>query len=276
MKVRVEKINEPPSGQEGLVTKPDVIVRTFNSESTIASCLTSVTNLLPVNRLIVVDHHSTDGTLDTVKRFGCQVYLEDEGLGKATTLGIARSSTDLILFIDSDITVKRKDFVILAQEHLKNQKVGCVVGTSIGNNFSYGLPLGMAMFRRSDISKVKIPGNVMSRETYFIQKHFRENGLKVKYIPDSNVHNALSRKYRNWPEWQGSWVRLTSGLNPREVVYSLIVSFLLLSNSRNIKNFFYIPIFQLKLLRGFLQPERWSRSFRASNQPSTPGRGAVL
>ncbi len=275
MKGRVGEVKNPPSGQEGLVTKLDVIVRTFNSESTIASCLASVKSLLPVNRLIVVDHHSTDGTLDTAKMFDCQVYLEDEGLGKATTLGIAQSSTDTILFIDSDITVKRADFVNLAREYLKNQKVGCVVGTSIGNNFSYGLPLGMAMFRRSDISGVKIPGNVMSRETYFIQRYFREKGLKVKYIPDSNVHNALSREYRNWPEWQGSWVRLTSGLNPREVVYSLMVAFLLLSNSRNIKNFFYIPIFQLKLLRGFLQPERWSRSFRAGNQPLTPGIGAV-
>lgn len=267
---------KPQSGQEGTVTKPDVIVRTFNSESTITSCLASVRSLLPVNRLIVVDHHSTDGTLETVKNFDCHVYLEDEGLGKATTLGIAQSSTDTILFIDSDITVTRADFVDLASEHLKDRKVGCVVGTSIGSNFSYGLPLGMTMFRRSDISRVEIPGNVMSRETYFIQRYFRENGLKVKYIPDSNVHNALSRKYRNWPEWQGSWVRLTSGLNPRELVYSLMVAFLLLCNSRNIKNFLYTPIFQLKLLRGFLQPEKWSRSFRASNQHLTPDKGAVL
>ncbi len=245
-----------------MVGRIDVIVRTFNSESTLRDCLSSVVELLPVNRLIVVDHHSIDRTIEIAREFGCEIYFEGEGLGKATTIGIDRSTTEEILFIDSDITVKRGDFVEIALKHMKNPTVGAVVGMSMGHKFSYGIPLGMTLFRRSEISRVKIPGHILGRETYFIQKLYRESGLKVRYVPDSNTHSSESRKYEHWPEWQGSWVRMTSGLNPREVVYSMIVVFLLLSNSRNVKNFFYFPIFQLKLLRGFLQPEKWSRNFR--------------
>ena len=248
--------------------KVDVIIRTFDSESTIGNCLKSVTDYVPANRILIIDHYSKDHTLDIAKRYSCEVFLENEGLGKATTLGIENTTTDMILFVDSDITVKRSDFVKIASELMKNENVGAVVGMSIGHKFSYGLPLGMTLFKRAIIEKVNIPGYVMSRETYVIQKFFREKGLKVKYVPASNVHNPESRKNKNWPEWQGSWVRITSGLSPREVIYSLIVVFLLLSNSRNLRNFLYFPIFQAKLMRGFLEPEKWSKSFRADSSIS--------
>ncbi|MCL6002172.1 MAG: glycosyltransferase family A protein [Thermoplasmatales archaeon] len=254
----------------------DVIVRTYNSESTLRNCLKSVTELLPANRILVIDHHSKDDTLSIANEYKCEIYSEDEGLGRATSLGIERSTTDMILFVDSDITVKRSDFFDIALEYMKDQNVGAVVGMSLGHKFSYGLPLGMTMFRRLIVQKVNIPGYVMSRETYFIQRFFRKNGLRVKYIPDSNVHTPESRKFSNWPEWQGSWVRLTSGLNPREVVYSLLVVFLLLSNSRNVKNFFYFPIFQAKLLRGFIEPEKWSRSFRPETARVSKNKGDKL
>jgi glycosyltransferase involved in cell wall biosynthesis len=245
--------------------KVDIIVRTYNSESTLANCLKSVIELLPFSKIIVIDHYSKDRTREIANDYNCQIFLESEGLGRATMLGIEKSSSEVILFIDSDIIVKRGDFVDLAVEYLKNPGVGAVVGMSEGHKFSYGLPLGMTMFLRSSVENVHIPAAVMSRETYYIQRLFRERGLKVKYVPNSNIHISESRKYTYWPEWQGSWVRLTSGLNPREFIYSMMVVFLLLSNSRNVKNFLYFPIFQIKLLRGFLQPKKWSKGFRESN-----------
>jgi glycosyltransferase involved in cell wall biosynthesis len=256
-----------------MTSKLDVIVRTYNSDSTLGKCLKSATELLPVNRIIIIDHHSNDHTLEVAKKYHCDIYSEDEGLGRATTLGIDCSTTEVIIFLDSDIIVKRGDFVDIALKYMEDPTVGAVVGMSVGHKFSYGIPLGMTMFRRSIVEKVNIPGSVMGRETYFIQRFFRKRRLKVKYIPNSNVHMSESRKYKNWPEWQGSWVRLTSGLNPREVVYSMIVVFLLLSNSRNVKNFFYFPIFQAKLLRGFIQPGKWSRNFRSENALADKNRG---
>ncbi len=244
----------------------DVIVRTYNSGGTVERCLKSITEKIPLARIIVVDRNSEDGTLDACRRYGATLILEDAGLGKATSIGIAEARTDLVLFVDSDVEVIRGDFVQKGANYLEDSGIGAVVGVPPGHPFSYGLPLGMTLFRLSDISAVRIPEDVLGSETYFIRKRLRSARQRVRYIKDSMHHQSPYRGSKSWPEWQGAQVRRAAGLNPREVLYSALVIFLMLSNSKSLKNMAYTPIFFVKFLRGFARPSPWYERKRSGGR----------
>ncbi len=240
----------------------DVIIRTYNSGATLEKCISSVMKMKDLGRIIVIDHMSKDNTEAICRNAGCEYYREDKGLGFATSTGILKSNTPYVLFVDSDVQVLDFDFIPAGKKFLSDGKTGAVVGDTLDHPFSYGVPLGLTMFRRSDLLQIRIPDSIQGRETYFIQKYLRENHLRVRYIRNAKIHSSPVRSNIHWPEWQGSYVRITSGLNLREFLYSHLVIFLLLSNSKRLKNLIYFPVFQAKFTRGFLFPEKWKNMKR--------------
>jgi glycosyltransferase involved in cell wall biosynthesis len=254
----------------------DVIVRTFNSDRYLESCLSTARKFLPVNRLLIVDHNSTDMTLEIAKKYGAEIYQEDVGLGFATSKAIEMAGTEYLIFLDSDVTITRKDFLEEAFKLMRKKNTGAVVGSAKGHIFHYGIPLGLTLMRLDLARSILIPANIEGRETFFIQGKLRENRLKVRYVRDSMEHNSVYRRYRYWPEWQGAQIRITAGLNPREVLYSFLVVFLMLSNSKKLRNLLYTPVFQAKLLNGFLNPEKWHHMDRRQVKiRHTPAKGKV-
>ena len=235
----------------------DVIVRTFNSDRYLEQCLSSARNFLPVNRLLIVDHNSTDRTVEIAKRYGAEIYEEDVGLGFATSKAIEMARTEYLIFLDSDVTIKRRDFMREACRLMSKKNTCAVVGSAKGHIFHYGLPLGLTLMPLDHVKTISIPATIESRETFFMQRKFRESRLKVRYVRDSMEHNSAYRSYRYWPEWQGAHIRITAGVNPKEILYSLLVVFLMLSNTKKLRNILYTPVFQTKLLNGFLNPARW-------------------
>lgn len=246
----------------------DVIIRTFNSARTLEHCMKSILENIPRRKIIVVDHNSTDSTADIAREYGADIVTEDVGLGYATTLGISHSATDYILFVDSDIKIIRNDFLHEALVKLNAGKTGAVVGTAKGHPFLYGLPLGLTLFRRKDITGLKIPAETQGSETYHIRMEVRRRRMKVKYVKDAMIHNSVYRTFRYWPEWQGSQVRINSGIDPRELLYSFLVIFLILSNSKSLRNISYFPVFILKFLIGYSNPARWGNMNRSKLSPS--------
>lgn len=242
----------PPTG-----SPIDVLVCTFNSEAHLAEVLDAARRSLPIHRLIVVDRHSTDRTVEIATRFGAEVHAEEVGLGYARHRAIELSDTAQVLFLDSDVVIRRPDFLAQARAQLTRPGTAAVVGCAVGHPFLYGLPLSLTLFDRSWIRRVEIPPGVQGRETYYIQRRVRQERRRVRYVPDAFEHFGTYRSSPHWPEWQGAWVRLTGGPSPREIVYSGLVVALLLLNSRRMKNIAYAPVFYLKLLRGFMAPQRW-------------------
>ena len=238
--------------------KVDVIVRTRNSGSSLRNCLQAAADLLPVRKFIIIDRYSKDETRQIAAEFDSIIKSENTGLGFATKLGIESAETPNIIFLDSDVTIIDANFYSESQYLLKEEGVGAVVGQARGHIFRYGLPLGLTMMPLQIARKIKFMESADSRETYYIQQFFRSNKLKVKYVNNSMLHHSEHRSDSHWPEWQGAWVRITSGLNLREVIYSLLVVFLMLTNSRKIRNFLFIPVFQAKILRGYIHPYYWS------------------
>lgn len=119
--------------------KIDVVICTKNSIKTLGFCLSNVFSFIPINRLIVVDGLSTDGTLEFVKKFA-DVLVSDKGrgLGFARSLGLTLVETEIFAFIDSDVFLPQNWFKKLIL-HFGNPKVAVVTGALI---FGWGcLPL---------------------------------------------------------------------------------------------------------------------------------------
>lgn len=243
---------------------PDILIRTFNSADTLESCLSSIKKLVPHNNIIIADHNSTDRTLEIARSFGAEIHSEEVGLGFATNILIKSSRSEYVLFVDGDIEVIRNDFVSIALLELSEHSVGAVVGCGKNHDFLYGLPLGLTMFRRRDIIDARIPDVIQGRETYYLQECLRHKSLKVKYVRDAMIHRSTYRKYRYWPEWQGAQIRITPGRHLHQLVFAIPIIFMMHLNSRSVKNYLYSPVFYFKLLKGYVNPEKF-KSFDRRN-----------
>ena len=83
------------------------VVVSWNSSKDIVRCLDSLLNqTYDLNKVIVVDNASSDGTSDLVSSRFPQVYLErrtiNEGFARGNNLGIAKLSADWVLTLNPD------------------------------------------------------------------------------------------------------------------------------------------------------------------------------
>jgi len=89
--------------------KADVVIPTWNSMPEFKRCLQSIDKNIPpdvVDKVIVVDRSSTDGTVETAKKHGCIVINDEISLGSARMRGWEAATSDVILFVDSDIEIR--------------------------------------------------------------------------------------------------------------------------------------------------------------------------
>lgn len=186
-------------------------------------------------------------------------YTEEIGLGFATKLGISKSTTEFLLFVDGDVEIVSGTFYSEGLKYIQSKGVGAVVGCSVGYIFAYGLPLGLTIFKREFASEVKMPDKIQGRETYYFQESLKKNSLKVRYVKDAMIHRSEYRQMPNWPEWQGAQIRLTPGNHYRQILWALAITFMMHFNSRKPKNIAYSPIFYFKILVGFMNPEKWGK-----------------
>ncbi|MCI4329260.1 MAG: glycosyltransferase family 2 protein [Thermoplasmata archaeon] len=243
------------SPSEGPGPTVDVLVSTFNSARDLDDCLRAARAYLPVRRLIVVDHNSTDGTQEIVRRWDGEIHDEHVGLGYSRTLALSLAETPWVLFLDSDVVLRSPRFFQEASELARRPGVGAVVGMAVGHTFRYGLPLGLTLLPLAWARAVTIPPEVNARETYFFQQALRRDRRKVAYVLNAMEHRSLYRGHK--PEWEGANTRLVAGWSPYQLAYALAVILLIHMNSRRPRNLAYTPIFYAKFLRGFLHPARW-------------------
>lgn len=204
----------------------------------------------------MVDRNSTDATPAIARDFDAELHREEAGIGLATTRAIELATTPVVLFLDSDVEIVRRDFFREARRALARPRVVAVVGGAVGHPFVYGLPLGLTLLRREWAASVRIPPQQQGAETWYLRHALARDRLRVAYVPEAMVHESVFRG-RHWPEWQGANIRTAAGLSPRELAYALCVVLLIHINSRRWRNVLYAPVFYLKFLRGFTQPRRW-------------------
>jgi glycosyltransferase involved in cell wall biosynthesis len=90
--------------------KVSVIIPAYNAGFTIERCLESILGQdYPNIEIILVDDCSKDDTLDKASRYGIKIISNpiNYGVALSRNLGVEHASSDIIIFMDSDIVIKK-------------------------------------------------------------------------------------------------------------------------------------------------------------------------
>jgi len=139
-----------------------VIIPTKNNACTVKysvkSVLESLSELDLPWEVVIVDAHSTDGTVDAVlkvmKEKGLEnrlrvLYDEGRGIGAARNLGVKESRGDIIFFVDADCLVEKNHFRKLL-ENLRG-KVGLVWTSGVWMRFPVSRKNGFLKIMNSHV-----------------------------------------------------------------------------------------------------------------------------
>src|SRR6266849_5362391 len=83
-----------------------VIIPVKNGEATLDACLRSIRRSYYKNyEVLVVDDHSADGTVQTARRYQCNIVEAGDGHGanNARNAGAGKARGEIFLFLDSDV-----------------------------------------------------------------------------------------------------------------------------------------------------------------------------
>jgi glycosyltransferase involved in cell wall biosynthesis len=196
----------------------DVVMLTKNSEHLLDKCLSSIYQNVPVNRLIVVDGYSTDGTLAILDSFNAKygnvTILSVEGTrARAREKGIAHVTTSWFMFVDSDV-VLCKDWFQKAQKNIQPD-VGAVWGVNLDvipnmtDRRVIGLQTRVAtacfnlrggthdtLIRRDLVVGIKIPEQLHTYEDAYIINHIKTKGYRA--VIGDNIYCLHYKPPSNW------------------------------------------------------------------------------
>ncbi len=163
-----------------------VIVPTLNEIRSIETVLKSISQE-NVDEILVVDGHSTDGTIDLVEKLGYRLLSQEgHGLGNAIQTGINNTKGDVIVIVDADGSHDSRDIARLAAKIQQGYDV--VVGSRyISGPSIRGFAIG-TLFPRSQSSSyddtlIREIGNrlftFLCRKIYHLQIHDTLMGFKA-------------------------------------------------------------------------------------------------
>lgn len=119
------------------------MVCTKNCAGTLKPVLERVVRHVPLNRLIIVDGGSEDGTLDVARGFGAEVHFDGgRGLGYARNMALKLVETPIFAFIDGDAFIPENWFSLI--KHFRDSKVAVASGFTL---FGPENPVLRALYR---------------------------------------------------------------------------------------------------------------------------------
>jgi len=173
--------------------KFDVCIPTLNSGKTLESCLKSIKEVIPVNKIIIADGYSTDNTIEIAKRYGCEIFQTNRSLGEVREMLIKKVKTKWFFFIDADIVVNKKWFYALIIN--KNENLGVVQG--------FGLPKGPISFLRKLLLFIKVKFGLKQRgftSNTLVRKE-AVSGIKLpkrKRLEDIYLQEEVEKRGYEW------------------------------------------------------------------------------
>jgi glycosyltransferase involved in cell wall biosynthesis len=110
---------------------PDVIIAALNEEEGIGPTLTEISREISPNKVILVDGHSHDRTVEIAKDLGAHILFQD-GKGKgdaiAKAVGYTGSDVDYVAVTDADFTYPAEHIPEMIQILENHPNVGMVSG----------------------------------------------------------------------------------------------------------------------------------------------------
>ena len=256
--------------------KVDVVMLTKNSLSrnkpgVFERVLLSIKEKIPINKLIVVDGYSKDGTVDIIKElFGNNaIIIRTSALrGKAREIGIKNVETGIFAFIDDDV-ILLDDWFANAFKYFRDSRVGLIWGRNIdvcSRTILGRLPvltptpfMGNTLIRTAAVKDIEIPADMHIQEDWFIGNYVRRKGYKVVHakdvycihmgpatkpfeIKDIEIVAYVQAKYNSpWGKW--TWLHVW-----REFFIGIPLTMLIYATSKNTnlaKNYFRTKYWKL-------------------------------
>jgi glycosyltransferase involved in cell wall biosynthesis len=200
----------------------DVLMPTYNSVKYLDSALRCVEREIPNCRLIVVDHHSNDGTLNVLKKHGARIYFDDTSLGHARQLLFDKSTSRILLMYDSDVVIDQEGWYQKAVQLLNHKsedgkRTGAVALLPSVNppvelekfkRFWWRLLPSLereffvthsTLFLRESVKGIQIPEQLGAAEDVYIWLHIRKRGYMSRTMRVRGTHYfTLSEKKGKW------------------------------------------------------------------------------
>jgi len=248
--------------------KVDVVLLTLNSvKPCLRECVESVYANVPVNRLIVVDGGSTDGTVEFLSKYPNVKFIYDLDGNRATSrqIGIGEVETEWFMFVDSDCILCDGWFEKARRQIASD--IGAVQGydyptydkvisdfneamislrKKFGRKGSKALApsdvrgfTGDVLIRTKLVKDIRIPRYLHVYEDYFIKKHIESKGYKWLITEKPNcIHVNVSRKpkasyYTGYIAYKIGFISLKKSLLATATIFpKVLYAFILKRNPR--------------------------------------------
>lgn len=204
-------------------SKIDVVLLTKNSlQPCLRECLDSIYKNIPVNRLIVVDGGSTDGTLELLEHYPDVKVIDDSEGTRATArqLGIDAVETAWHLQVDSDVVLSN-DWFKKAWECVSDD-VGAIWGVAVPSephffNITYAMSklyrisvkdllakqmrsercmMHDTLIRTASVRDIKIPASLHIWEDDYIGRHIMQKGYRFLKVTEPYCLHNLTKHER--------------------------------------------------------------------------------
>lgn len=265
-----------------MTSEIDVFIPTYNSVAHLQDCISSARRALPARRIVVLDHQSTDGTLEVARRNGCEVVEESRGLGYARQLAMELAGTEVFAMIESDLVYSRFDWYGDAARLLEGN-VGAVVAyvprkiTDKRGRYAdfwsrrtplrerrHGFSAGSTLFLKKAVEGITIPPVLNAYEDIYIMRQMKRRGWTYKTLEVPGIHYSdfdSSRKAR----WYGANARLLYALDPSDLTLLRrqltlpLLGLVAALGTRDAGVFTWALSFSASFLVGWSEPGRFSK-----------------
>ena len=260
----------------------DVFIPTYNSKAHLAACLSAVRQSLPVRRIVIIDHHSDDGTLEIARANDCEVLPEDQGLGYARQLAIDNAQTEIFAMVESDLVYSETGWYARALAGL-TERVGAIVAyvprgsanergryAEFWSRYTplrsrrHGFSAGSTLFRLEAVKGIQVPRFLNAYEDVYIMRQMRKRGWRYGTVEVDGTHYSdvdSNRKAR----WYGANARVLYSLEPsdasllRRHVTMPILGLVASIGTASPGVFAWSVSFSANFLLGWSSPSRFSR-----------------
>lgn len=177
----------------------DVVLLTKNSlKPCLKECLESIYRNVPVNRLIVVDGGSTDGTLELIRQYPNVEVIDDSGGNRATARqkGIMAVETEWFMFVDSDVILCEGWFEKAVK--LIKDDVGAIWGVAIPiEPHTYNIIKAMSKFYRIPVKRLLV------KQIHYKRCMTHDTLFRTELLKDINI----PRDMHIWEDdYIGRWI----------------------------------------------------------------------
>ncbi|MDP2923122.1 MAG: glycosyltransferase family 2 protein [Candidatus Omnitrophota bacterium] len=111
--------------------KFSIIIPVHNARGTLKTCLDSVFSSENKDlEVFIVDDASTDESAQIVKNYPCKLITLEENMGAASARNIGKdyAKGDILVFIDSDVTIRKDTLDIIDKSFIENKELIAVTG----------------------------------------------------------------------------------------------------------------------------------------------------